>query len=163
MTLQTYGLDQIAQKLVLLVPQSAYEANKAEVVYRTQDVLREAYKMRTTVAYGLERFWGEHLRLGANTDEGRYWKDVWDALAEDLLKPAGIELPNDDVVVTPVPKDTSKDVKNRIEKENSRQICEMADKLWQFAQQEPHNQRVALAVLTQLCDCMVWWTQRYKN
>lgn len=161
MSLQTYGLDQIAHNLVLVCrPKLPPEA--PNLVYRSPDVRRAAYKMRTTVAYGLERFWGEHLRLGIDTDEGCYWKDVWDALATDLLQPAKIVLPNDVVVIKPVPKDASKATKNSIEQDNNRKIYTMADKLWKFAQQQPHNQRIALAVLTQLCDCLVWWTQRYK-
>jgi len=38
-------------------------------------------------------------------------------------------------------------------------IRNMSEELWQL---RPEDQRVALAVLTQLCDCLVWWTQRYK-
>jgi hypothetical protein len=38
----------------------------------------------------------------------------------------------------------------------------MAKKLWNFAQNNPDDNRIALAVLTQLCDALVWWTQRYK-
>jgi len=36
----------------------------------------------------------------------------------------------------------------------------MSEKLWNM---KPQDQRVAMAVLTQLCDCIVWWTQRYKG
>jgi hypothetical protein len=36
----------------------------------------------------------------------------------------------------------------------------MAEKLWEI---DIQDQRVAMAVLTQLCDCLVWWTQRYKK
>jgi len=161
MSLQTYGLDQIAQKLVL-VCRSDSDATTSAPKYRSRDVLGQTYKMRTTVAYGLERFWGEHLRLGADTPEGRYWKDVWDALSDDILKPANIRLPNDRVVIEKPRQNESKDEKQRREAENSRQINEMADKLWKFAQDKPGDQRIALAVLIQLCDCMVWWTQRYK-
>jgi hypothetical protein len=35
----------------------------------------------------------------------------------------------------------------------------MAQQLWQL---DLEDQRIILAVLTQLCDCIVWWTQRYK-
>lgn len=44
MSWQAYSLDRIAQELVIR--------------YRHQDVLNESHKMRMTVAYGLERFWG---------------------------------------------------------------------------------------------------------
>ncbi len=46
---QPYNLDHYAQKLV-----SDFRDKK--------NVLNESHKMRMTVAYGLERFWGEHLR-----------------------------------------------------------------------------------------------------
>ena len=69
MTWNSYGLDRIAQELVLK--------------YRHQDVLNESHKMRLAVAYGLERFWGEHLRLRKET-EGKYWKDTWDELVKIL-------------------------------------------------------------------------------
>jgi hypothetical protein len=121
MALQLYKLDQEAHELV-----SKYSQHK--------DALNQAYKMRMTVVYGLERFWGEHLRLqGVKAD---YWKDTWDKLAEIILA-TGIELPTD----------------------SNTDIRETANELWSL----PIEQRkVTLAVLTQLCDCMVWWTQRYK-
>ncbi|MBD2415507.1 hypothetical protein FACHB389_20090 [Nostoc calcicola FACHB-389] len=121
MTLELYKLDREAHELV-----SKYSQHK--------DALNQAYKMRMTVVYGLERFWGEHLRLqGVKAD---YWKDTWDKLAEIILA-TGIELPTD----------------------SNTDIRETANELWSL----PIEQRkVTLAVLTQLCDCMVWWTQRYK-
>jgi len=47
----SYGLDQVAQRLVL------------DAKERNTDSLNQSYKMRMATAYGLERFWGEHLRL----------------------------------------------------------------------------------------------------
>lgn len=47
---QPYNLDHYAQKLV-----SDFRDKK--------NVLNESHKMRMAVAYGLERFWGEHLRF----------------------------------------------------------------------------------------------------
>jgi hypothetical protein len=90
--------------------------------------------MRTTVVYGLERFWGEHLRL--EREKADYWKDTWNKLAE-ILASAGIQLPTD----------SDQDIRNT------------ARELWDL---DPKHRKVALAVLTQLCECMVWWTQRYK-
>lgn len=150
MALQTYSLDREAQKLVLH--------------YRDKNVLNESYKMRTTIAYGLERFWGEHLRYGLDSKEGQYWKAVWDTLADKLLKPANIDLPNDQIdLVSPHKNKKEKNGnKEKQDKNNTEQIKEMAKKLWTFADEQPENQRIALAVLTQLCDCIVWWTQRYK-
>ncbi|MDZ8066044.1 MAG: hypothetical protein RMY64_10445 [Nostoc sp. DedQUE08] len=121
MALELYKLDQEAHDLV-----SKHSQHK--------DALNQTYKMRMTVVYGLERFWGEHLRLkGVKAD---YWKETWNKLAE-IVSPAGIQLPTD----------------------SDRDIREIADELWSL----PIEQRkVTLAVLTQLCECMVWWTQRYK-
>lgn len=147
MSWQSYDLDRIAQKLVLK--------------YRHQDVLNESHKMRMSVAYGLERFWGEHLRLRGDT-EGEYWKDVWDALVNEILSPAQISLPNDRVNLEDAHNGESRDQKTAREARNSEKIENMADKLWDFSKDQPYEQRVALSVLTQFCDCLVWWTQRYK-
>jgi hypothetical protein len=127
---QSYELDRIAQKLVL------------DARARDPKTLNQSHKMRMSVAYGLERFWGEHLRLkGKEEDKARYWKATWDAL-EQVMQNASVTLPND-----------------RINPENVTQIQEMSKKLWALS---VDDQRVAIAVLTQLCDCIVWWTQRYK-
>ena len=128
MAWMSYNLDQKAHDLVLR--------------YREKEVLNQSYKMRMTVAYGLERFWGEQLRLEKNDHQkASYWRDTWQALVE-IMRRAGVNLPNDSV-----------------DSNNTQQIQQMADKLWNF---DPKQRKVALAVLTQLCECMVWWTQRYK-
>lgn len=125
-----YSLDQKAQQLVL------------EAKERDRDSLNQAFKMREAVAYGLERFWGEHLRLRQKeADKSRYWKETWDVLV-DLMQQAGITLPND-----------------KVDANQDDAVKAMAQKLWQVKMED---QRVALAVLTQLCDSLVWWTQRYK-
>ncbi|AKV67197.1 hypothetical protein VL20_2080 [Microcystis panniformis FACHB-1757] len=51
MAWKEYNLDRIAQKLVLAAK------------LRDRDSLNQSFKMRESVSYGLERFWGEHLRL----------------------------------------------------------------------------------------------------
>ncbi|HEY9693591.1 MAG TPA: hypothetical protein V6D15_15400 [Oculatellaceae cyanobacterium] len=131
MAWNSYGLDQIAQKLVL------------DAKTRDQDSLNQAYKMRMAVAYGLERFWGEHLRLQRKEpSKSTYWKQTWDELVKVMLS-AGVKIPNDSV---------------RADDTNS--VKSMSEKLWNL---ELQDQRVAIAVLTQLSDCMVWWTQRYKG
>jgi hypothetical protein len=130
MAWQSYGLDRVAQKLVL-------EARK-----RDPKTLNQSHKMRMAVAYGLERFWGEHLRLsGKEQIKADYWKETWDELVK-VMKKAGVTLPNDVVSASSTP-----------------QIEKMSEKLWKLSVEE---QRVSIAVLTQLCDCIVWWTQRYK-
>lgn len=118
------------------------EAHDLVVEYRDKkDALNQAYKMRVAVAYGLERFWGEQFRLVKDKDKADYWRDTWKALVK-IMGNAGVKIPNDDV--------SSGD---------TAAIKIMANKLWDF----PVEQRkVAIAVLTQLCDSMVWWTQRYK-
>lgn len=127
MAWKTYDLDKHAQKLVLA-------ARK-----RHKDSLNQAFKMRAACAYGLERFWGEQLRLQNDADKAKYWGDTWKVLVE-ILSTAGLKLPNDPA--------TGSNVES------------MAQKLWSLPLED---QRQALAVLTQLCDCMVWWTQRYKQ
>jgi hypothetical protein len=127
---QPYHLDHYAQKLILK--------------HRDQEnVLNETHKMRMTVAYGLERFWGEHLRLqNKEKPKSDYWKDVWDKLAE-ILEKAGVNLPND-----------------QLAHNNTKAIEKMADKIWSM---DLNDQRIALMVLTQFCDSLVWWCQRYKK
>lgn len=134
MSWEPYALDSRARKLV---------KNQSE------DSKKEAYKMREAVAYGLERFWGESMRYRANQTrfeqrnmsdkaliekaKADYWENVWNELVE-IIK-ADIQLPK------------HKDVK----------VDE--DELWKLSRD---SQEVALAVLIQLCDCLTWWTQRYK-
>ena len=132
MAWKSYNLDRLAQKLVL------------DAKLREPDSLNQSYKMRMAVAYGLERFWGEHLRLqkkDSDLKKSQYWKETWDALV-NIMKKAGVTLPNDPVKA----KDTKK-------------VKEMSQKLWEL---NLDQQRVAIAVLTQLCDSLVWWTQRHK-
>jgi hypothetical protein len=131
MTWKTYHLDQIAQKLVLAARS------------RDADTLNQGHKMRMAVAYGLERFWGEHLRLQEKEPQkSQYWKETWDELVK-ILKTAGLTIPND-----------------AVDPRNTAQIQKMSERLWTEISLE--DQRIAMAVLTQLCDCIVWWTQRYK-
>ncbi len=127
-----YDLDYYAQELVLEFRDTK---NKKD-----NDVLNESHKMRMTIAYGLERFWGEHLRLeGKEQKKSNYWKKVWEKL-HDILHDAEIKLPNDSV-------NSTDDIKA------------MAKAIWSMPL---GDQRVALMVLTQFCDSLVWWTQRYK-
>lgn len=137
---QPYDLDYYAQELVL-------------EFRNTKDVLNESHKMRMTIAYGLERFWGEHLRLEREKSaKAKYWKAVWEKLSE-ILHDAGMKnFPDDDV------KSTNSDKKKKQEEEKQN-IRAMAKKIWSMP---IDDQRVALMVLTQFCDSLVWWTQRYK-
>ncbi|CCI09092.1 hypothetical protein D3800_19610 [Microcystis aeruginosa NIES-298] len=131
MAWKEYNLDRIAQKLVLAAK------------LRDRDSLNQSFKMRESVSYGLERFWGEHLRLQSKEpNKAQYWKETWDKLVETMAE-AGIPIPNDTVQVN-----------------DTESVQVMAEKLWEL---KLEDQRITLAVLTQLCDCLVWWTQRYKG
>jgi hypothetical protein len=131
MSWNSYGLDRAAQELVLNARQ------------RDPKSLNQSYKMRMAVAYGLERFWGEHLRLAKEPAKAAYWRETWNALV-NVMKTANVTIPNDPVNIN-----------------NTAQIRSMSERLWNELTLD--DQRVALAVLTQLCDCIVWWTQRYKG
>jgi hypothetical protein len=142
MSWQPYELDRQAQKLVLKY-RDKQDGDK-------QEVLQQSFKMRQAVAYGLERFWGEHLRLKRDQktqEQSKYWWDTWKTLA-DILQPAGISLPV---------KVLSYDQYGKLD---TAQIEEVTRYLWE--QLTLDDRRVAIAVLTGLCDCLVWWTQRYK-
>ena len=144
MSWKSYELDRAAQKLVLA-------ARK-----RDPKSLNQSHKMRMAVPYGLERFWGEHLRLKPkekdekkykekdkeNHNKSKYWEQTWNEFSK-VMERAGVAIPNDAVDPT------------RVE-----DIQAMSEKMWQLTIED---QRVAIAVLTQLCDCIVWWTQRYKT
>ncbi|MEA5470079.1 hypothetical protein [Spirulina sp. 06S082] len=130
---ESYSIDRIAHDLVLNhgIPSGAHP---------------QVYKMRMTVAYGLERFWGEQHRFKAKeADKAEYWRQTWNELAK-ILEKAGISLPNDTTNT-----------------ENADSVRSMAEKLWDGETFPPEQRKVALAILTQLCDSMVWWTQRYKK
>lgn len=132
MTWKLYEIDRVAQELTLK--------------FRDKDVLGESHKMRATTAYGLERFWGEHLRLSqlSQREEAKaeFWKATWDALCK-IMKQAGVTLPNEKV--------SSNDTKS---------VQAMSEKLWAF---DIEQRKIALAILIELCDSLVWWTQRYKK
>jgi len=136
-----YDLDYYAQQLVLRFRD-------------TKDVLNESHKMRMTVAYGLERFWGEHLRLERDkSDKAKYWKAVWQKLAEILIDAGMQNFPNDEVT-------SNNSDKEKRKQEETEKIRNMSQKIWSMSLED---QRVALMVLTQFCDSLVWWTQRYKT
>ena len=124
-----------------------YRAQKIVLQYRDQkDVLNESHKMRMTVAYGLERFWGEHLRLKKDNktkQKSAYWESVWQELGKIL------ELA-----------DINKLPRKSIDPDNTTQIDETVKAIWNMNLDE---RRVALMILTQFCDSLVWWTQRYKK
>jgi ATP-dependent helicase/DNAse subunit B len=133
---QPYELDHHAQELVL--------KNRDKKDRDKKDVLNETHKMRMTVAYGLERFWGERFRLEKeSTDKANYWKDVWSVTVK-ILQSSGITLPNDNITAN----------------NDTIGIGQMADKLWKM---DSEDRQISLMVLTQFCDSLVWWSQRLKT
>ena len=127
-----YDLDHLAQEIVL------------RARHRDAKSLNQAYKMRAACAYGLERFWGEHLRLAdKEAAKAAVVADVWKALVGILAK-AGLNLPGH--VLT--------------NSEDEASIQAVAEQLWRL---NTDQQQAALAVLTSLCDAVVWWTQRLKT
>jgi hypothetical protein len=132
-----YDLDRIAQDLVM-------KARDLDAGNQSgQDCFKESQKMRTTAAYGLERFWGEYLRYQSKGEikKAQYWKHTWYEFRK-IMEKTGINLPTypDDV-------------------KNTEAVREKAKELWRL---DIRDQRASLAVLTQFCDCLVWWTQRLK-
>ncbi|QPN70080.1 hypothetical protein [Synechococcus sp. CBW1108] len=126
-----YNLDHLAQEIVL----------KAR--HRDPGSLNQSHKMRASCAYGLERFWGEHLRLkDKEPEKAAFVGDVWKALV-GTLKQGGVTLPATLL--------SSSDAEATIQG--------VAAQIWSL---KPQEQQVALAVLRALCDAVVWWTQRLK-
>lgn len=132
-----YNLDHLAQEIVL------------QARHRDPGSLNQSHKMRASCAYGLERFWGEHLRLnGKNSSQedqnkAKFVADVWKSLV-GILRQAGVTLPATLL--------SSSDAEATIQG--------VAAQIWSL---KPQEQQVALAVLTALCDAVVWWTQRLKT
>lgn len=126
-----YDLDHLALEIVL-------KARKLD-----PDSLNQAYKMRAACSYGLERFWGEHLRLKEKEPaKAQFVADVWTGFVGIMAK-AGVSLP-------------AAMLSNQ---ESEAAIQSVAEQLWRM---KPKEQQAPLAVLTALCDAVVWWTQRLK-
>lgn len=127
-----YDLDHLAQEIVL----------KAR--HTDPDSLNQAYKMRAACAYGLERFWGEHLRLAEKEpSKASFVADVWSGFV-GITARAGVKLPG--ALCS--------------NQESEAQIQAVAEQLWRIP---PEEQQSLLAVLIALCDAVVWWTQRLKT
>lgn len=127
-----YDLDHLAQEIVL----------KAR--HTDPDSLNQAYKMRAACAYGLERFWGEHLRLAEKEpSKASFVADVWSGFV-GITARAGVKLPG----------------AMASNKQSEAQIQAVAEQIWRIPRED---QQTLLAVLTALCDAVVWWTQRLKT
>lgn len=141
MPLQLYPLDQEAQRLVLEIRQKIQNPKDCNTV------LNEVHKMRATAAYGLERFWGEHVRLLRNDpDKAEYWKSVWKSFVK-IMKGGGITL-----------YETVLDHAN-----DDGAIDEASSFFWDETKLSKEQKRIALSVLAQFCDTLVWWKQRYMK
>jgi hypothetical protein len=118
---------------------------------RDRDSLNQAYKMRTACAYGMERFWGEHLRLSRNNNEIKkadFVKETWTEFIE-IMKKSRPDLSIPEVVIT----------ERHTEQEMIKTVKAEADKFWLIP---TSDQQECLTVLVALCDAIVWWTQRLK-
>lgn len=138
MSWQPYGLDDCAQKVVL-------DAIRRDPSCKS---LRQVFKMRTTCAYGLERFWGEYLRLnsGSQSDvmQSHIILDTWKALKNQILDGTGIILPCD----------PNHDLSNADD------VSQSLEKLWALRAENPKQIQVVLAVLSSFCEAIIWWKNR---
>ena len=151
-----YALDRYAHDLVIERRFLSLSTNEEENRKSKNQVFNEVFKMRSTVAFGLERFWGEPLRLkGKQEDDGenknkkieseksKYWGDTWGKFRE-IMESCDMSLPK-----------SSLDVPES-------KIQETVTELWNNSEKKREERKVAIAILTELCDRMIWWTQRYK-
>lgn len=150
-----FDLDHHAQRIVLAARKRdlAAHTDKSEMCS-----LNQAHKMRTSCAFGLERFWGEHLRLKlsdskVDKNKAEFIADTWEALTVSLL-PKEIQLPRE---VLKGGKNKEEDQKLAVDLAE-----EFAAKIWRFNENK-YDRSVALAILTNLCDAIIWWKQRLKT
>jgi hypothetical protein len=173
MTWSPYELDRLALQIVLEAKErdpkpKDGDRTEANSNNRSQSSLSQSYKMRAACAYGLERFWGEHLRLAhavdpkrkdqvGNQDKDKIREDrnkakmiidTWLVLV-GIMKGTGIHLPKTVV-------DLSQQKPQALNKDA---IEEFSSQIWNLGTDKA---QITLSVLTSLCDSIVWWTQRLK-
>lgn len=138
MSWQPYGLDDCAQKVVL-------DAIKRDPECKS---LRQVFKMRTICAYGLERFWGEYLRLSHGSQSEKLQShiilDTWEALRNKILDGTGITLPYDP--------------KLDLTKQDA--VRQSLEKLWELKTRNPKQAQVVLTILANFCEAIIWWKNR---
>lgn len=138
MNWQPYGIDDCARQVVLNALRND----------RSGDSLNQVFKMRITCAYGLERFWGEYLRLkNGNPKEqskAAIIQDTWRLMKEQILSGTGIELPYQPNLNTR----SAEDVRRSLQE------------IWQLRTTKPHEAQVVLAVLVSFCEAIIWWKNR---
>lgn len=133
MSWHPFELDHLAMEIVL----------KARS--RDPKCLNQAYKMRMTCSYGLERFWGEHLRLAdKEVAKAAFVEDTWKAFISAISKAnPQISLP-----ATMLSKNVDEEL-----------ILAMTQQIWSLSILE---HQACLSILTEFCNSIVWWTQRLK-
>jgi len=146
MTWTPYVLDNIAQHIVL-------KAIERDLKNKTKSV-GQAHRLRGSCAYGLERFWGEQIRLmneknSNDKAKGEFTQDVWKAFAS-IMKSTGINLPDQPISMVPKGKNL----------EQSIYIGEIQKACDHIRSLDEYETQASLAVLTSLCDAIVWWKQR---
>lgn len=148
MSWQPYRIDDCARQVVL----KALERDP------TGESLSQVFKMRATCAYGLERFWGECLRLkqkATTLDQNKadIIIDTWKILSEDILSGTGIDLSfNFNINLNP---------RNSPDREALQAAARVyLQSLWQLQTGHPHQAQVALSVLTTFCEAIIWWKNR---
>jgi hypothetical protein len=146
MTWTPYLLDNIAQRIVI-------DAIKRDKKENTKSLM-QAHRLRGSCAYGLERFWGEQVRLlneckPDDESKGKFTQDVWLEMVK-IMKTAGINLPAESI--DPPPKGGT-----FLENSYLQQVQQACNQIRSLDKQET---QATLAVLTSLCDAIVWWKQR---
>jgi hypothetical protein len=195
MTWKPYELDRIALQIVLNAKtraESSHAKTRSGADNKMNDKdsaakktslgsLNQVYKMRAACAFGLERFWGEHLRLAHVIDSTSERKanqskvdslkhrgdrekamiiiDTWLAFV-GIMKTAGIELPNTVVDLAKLFADSDQGDAAPPKALKQDEIKQVTQKIWNLTIME--NQ-ACLSVLTSFCDAIVWWTQRLRE
>lgn len=140
MSWQPYRIDDCARQVVLKALQRDPQGES----------LSQVFKMRVTCAYGLERFWGEYLRLKQKPAEqlkAEIILDTWKFMKDDILAGTGIVLPFDPGL----------DPRDRRNQEAVRRSLEQ---FWNLRTTQPYQAQVALSVLTTFCEAIIWWKNR---
>ena len=150
MTWTPYLIDNIAQQIVL----DAIERDRA----RNTKSLAQAHRLRSTCAYGLERFWGEQIRLlnennPSDKAKGDFTSDVWQALTA-IMNSAGVDLPS--ARIAPPPNRIARNERSPYH-EQVRSACSQIRNL------DKNESQASLSVLSTLCDAIVWWKQRLSK
>ena len=140
MSWQPYRIDDCARQVVLKALQRDPQGES----------LSQVFKMRVTCAYGLERFWGEYLRLKQKPAEqmkAEIILDTWRFMSKEILADTGIDLPFDPDL----------DLSARV---NQQAVRNSLEKIWELRTTRPYQAQVALSVLTTFCEAIIWWKNR---